>query len=465
MEDLFARLGQAGSRAATSTSPGTSPSAARSGSPGGCWGCATTAFAELGDTNLADLTVQGEAPHVRPRRLRAPTTTPAGRRDHCACAAASRCPASSTSRGARPARASPSPTPRATTRCRIPGNTMVANYDCIMPDGSAEQALRPCALRPRPARRRLRGRPRAAARDGQAPRLRLLRHRLEGDGDGGRPERRPDPQRPLALPDPHRPAAAGAPELPLPRPADDPPGRASRTQPRPSLGKIDTSALFYDGNSQGGIYGGTLTAVAPDFQRSVLGVPAMNYSTLLQRSTDFAQYGAVLYTSYPDEIERPLLFSLIQQLWDRSDPNGYAQHMTTDPLPEHAAAHGADAVGGRRPPGRQRRRRRRGAHDRREDPRPTRSTPAAATTCARSTRSAAPASRPPARSTSRGTRARASTRSRRTPNTPPVDSAGDQDPHGAPAPHRGGPGPEVRAPADRRDDHRPLRRRSLPASE
>jgi hypothetical protein len=98
-------------------------------------------------------------------------------------------------------------------------------------------------------------------------------------------------------------------------------------------GKIDTRRLFYDGNSQGGIYGGTLTAISPDVQRSVLGVPAMNYSTLLQRSTDFAEYGAVLYASYPNEIERPMLFSLIQQLWDRSDPNGYAQHMTASPYP------------------------------------------------------------------------------------------------------------------------------------
>jgi hypothetical protein len=57
----------------------------------------------------------------------------------------------------------------------------------------------------------------------------------------------------------------------------------------------------------------------------------MNYSTLLQRSTDFSQYAALMNASYPDEPERPLLFSLIQQLWDRSDPNGYAQHMTTTP--------------------------------------------------------------------------------------------------------------------------------------
>ena len=98
-------------------------------------------------------------------------------------------------------------------------------------------------------------------------------------------------------------------------------------------GRLDTAHVFYDGNSQGGIYGGTLTAVSPDIERAVLGVPAMNYSTLLQRSTDFSQYATIMNASYPDELERPLLFSLIQQLWDRSDPNGYAQHMTTSPYP------------------------------------------------------------------------------------------------------------------------------------
>ncbi len=95
---------------------------------------------------------------------------------------------------------------------------------------------------------------------------------------------------------------------------------------------IDTSALFYDGNSQGGIIGGALTAVAPDFRRAVLGVPGMNYSTLLQRSVDFDQFAAFLYPAYPREIERPMIFSLIQQLWDRGEANGYAHHMTSDPL-------------------------------------------------------------------------------------------------------------------------------------
>jgi hypothetical protein len=96
---------------------------------------------------------------------------------------------------------------------------------------------------------------------------------------------------------------------------------------------IDTSRLYYDGGSQGGIMGGSLTAVAPDFTRAALGVPGMNYSTLLQRSVDFDEFAPVLYNAYPNEIERQLIFSLIQMLWDRAEANGYAHHITDDPLP------------------------------------------------------------------------------------------------------------------------------------
>jgi hypothetical protein len=97
---------------------------------------------------------------------------------------------------------------------------------------------------------------------------------------------------------------------------------------------LDTSHLFYNGNSQGGIMGGALTAVAPDFTRASLGVPAMNYSVLLPRSVDFDPFAAVLYPSYPDETARPLILDLIQMLWDRGDPNGYAHRMTDHPLPD-----------------------------------------------------------------------------------------------------------------------------------
>ena len=97
--------------------------------------------------------------------------------------------------------------------------------------------------------------------------------------------------------------------------------------------------LYYDGNSQGGIMGGSLTAVSPDIHRAVLGVPGMNYSTLLQRSIDWEDlYAIPFYEVYRDPLERQLAFSLIQMLWDRGETNGYAAHMAGDPLentPKH----------------------------------------------------------------------------------------------------------------------------------
>jgi hypothetical protein len=96
---------------------------------------------------------------------------------------------------------------------------------------------------------------------------------------------------------------------------------------------VQTNQLFYDGNSQGGIMGGALTAFAPDFTRAVLGVPGMNYSVLLPRSVDFDTYSSIMYPQYPNELERPLVLNLAQLMWDRGEANGVAQHITDDPLP------------------------------------------------------------------------------------------------------------------------------------
>jgi hypothetical protein len=87
--------------------------------------------------------------------------------------------------------------------------------------------------------------------------------------------------------------------------------------------------------------GGALTALEPDLTQSVLDVTGMNYSTLLRRSADSAQYfelpGLGLYPNYTNQQERPLLLSLMQLLWDRGEANGYAEHMTSDPLPNTPA--------------------------------------------------------------------------------------------------------------------------------
>jgi hypothetical protein len=122
---------------------------------------------------------------------------------------------------------------------------------------------------------------------------------------------------------------------------------------------IDTSSqVYYDGNSQGGIMGGAVAALMVDGTRATLGVPGMNYSTLLQRSSDFGtgaasegppnqipdqnlnglpSYAWLVYPAYPAEADRQVVFALMQMLWDRGEADGNAEHMTTNPLPNTPA--------------------------------------------------------------------------------------------------------------------------------
>src|SRR5262249_5600026 len=86
-------------------------------------------------------------------------------------------------------------------------------------------------------------------------------------------------------------------------------------------------------NSQGAIAGGAAVAVSPDVRYGVLGVAGMNYSTLLNRSVDFAPFQQVLDANYPDKLDQQLCFALQQILWDRAETDGYAQHLGADPLP------------------------------------------------------------------------------------------------------------------------------------
>jgi hypothetical protein len=115
----------------------------------------------------------------------------------------------------------------------------------------------------------------------------------------------------------------------------DPAFHQDGTAATPSI--LNTRHLYYNGNSQGGIMGGALTAVSPDFTRASLGVPAMNYSVLLPRSVDFDLFAQVLYGYYTDETARPLILDLMQMLWDRGEPDGYASRMTSNPLPDTPA--------------------------------------------------------------------------------------------------------------------------------
>lgn len=107
---------------------------------------------------------------------------------------------------------------------------------------------------------------------------------------------------------------------------------------------IDTTQVFYSGGSQGGIFGAVVMGITHEFTRGFLAVPGANYSTLLRRSIDFEPFFALLNASYPDPLERTLLYALLQQLWDRADPQSYLPHilpgtLSTPPVPHKVLLH------------------------------------------------------------------------------------------------------------------------------
>jgi hypothetical protein len=94
---------------------------------------------------------------------------------------------------------------------------------------------------------------------------------------------------------------------------------------------LDREHLEFVGTSQGGILGGATSAIAQDWTRALLAVPAMNYSTLLDRSVDFDVFATFYDPNYPDRVDRQIGILVIQMLWDRGENNGYAQHITAEP--------------------------------------------------------------------------------------------------------------------------------------
>lgn len=90
----------------------------------------------------------------------------------------------------------------------------------------------------------------------------------------------------------------------------------------------------YIGYSQGAIMGAAVSALSNEWTRAVLGQGGMDYGgLLLQRSVDWTEYESLLSQSYPDLDDQQIALQLIQLLWDRTEADGYAEHLTSDPLP------------------------------------------------------------------------------------------------------------------------------------
>jgi hypothetical protein len=91
--------------------------------------------------------------------------------------------------------------------------------------------------------------------------------------------------------------------------------------------------MYYYGISLGGIMGTWFSALTPDVARFGVDVPAINFSCLLQRSTQFAQFDGLLDgIGINDPLDKLLGTQLLHELWVSGEPAGYARHITSDPL-------------------------------------------------------------------------------------------------------------------------------------
>ncbi len=86
----------------------------------------------------------------------------------------------------------------------------------------------------------------------------------------------------------------------------------------------DPAKLYYYGLSQGHIFGTTVVAYTPNIRRGVVGVGGGNYSTILERSTDWPTYKTILKGAYPDDFDVVLAISLFQPRWDQTETSGIA---------------------------------------------------------------------------------------------------------------------------------------------
>ncbi len=94
-----------------------------------------------------------------------------------------------------------------------------------------------------------------------------------------------------------------------------------------------TLPLRYTGNSLGGIMGTTMVALHPEVGRAVLNVAGGVWSTMMNRSSNFAPFLLVVAGQYPDPFDQQVLFALMQTHWDLSDPVHFAPLVAATPLP------------------------------------------------------------------------------------------------------------------------------------
>lgn len=95
----------------------------------------------------------------------------------------------------------------------------------------------------------------------------------------------------------------------------------------------DPDRLWYYGNSQGGTLGTLIMATTPDVENGVLGVPGCAFPFLLQRSTVFTNFTALLGTIYRDPVNVSLTLGLLGSAFNRIEGLVWQHHIEREPLP------------------------------------------------------------------------------------------------------------------------------------
>lgn len=93
------------------------------------------------------------------------------------------------------------------------------------------------------------------------------------------------------------------------------------------MGLPDAEAVSYYGISLGGIMGAALVSQVDAFDHAVLHVGGSSWSTMLERSSNWSGFEALITVGVPVPQERQLLYSISQLWWDPVDPINYAHDL------------------------------------------------------------------------------------------------------------------------------------------
>ena len=94
----------------------------------------------------------------------------------------------------------------------------------------------------------------------------------------------------------------------------------------------DGKQVYYLGISNGGIQGVAYAALSKDISHFVFSVSGGVWSMMIQRSSNFEMLALSLEKRYDRAIDRAILVSMSQSLWDFCDPITWGRHVIQSPL-------------------------------------------------------------------------------------------------------------------------------------